>query len=606
MPYQSRLLTFLSERSLKLRDQAQRRLRQMKLATAWSAQILLYPAYAAFQSTRVVSRQVGQAARRVFPRLQAAAQGVKQSVDPSPSSPPPQAPPASDSPIRQTLRSLDLLALPLPVASAGLALSPHSTAIAEVEAPQDAVAAPSSATSSIEAGQPQAPQHQPLPQVRGIACLVDSQRLVLVDQHNAIHDVLTPAQAAYLQRRLVLALAQFWRVHKQLQLSHRAVTPLPLPRDRKTMLPPVQAWHRLMAWMQTGPVALSVNLFQETKLPKHLLRLPSREFNHSARGQSSEQPAFPLPPRAPAPSAPAPAASRSWWLQLVPRWLQTGDRNAPSTPNWFDPDHQGDEDGWQSANQAVAARETQRPPVRPSLPIPAQQRWAGLKFWGRPDDSSPDDGLSPAGVDNTGDISTGDISDRSGNGQIEVLPKSEDGAIDLISAQPPYRPPLTLLDELEQYLQGFVGSLAGGLTGAEATGSELAKTTLNQSQLSPDQLEPLQLDQAQLQRLWADQSKVGDMAREHSLGLGDRRTAGRSASPSPLTADSASGVSGKETGPLATGSSQDLQTTWIETQATHLGYDRHPLAQILNWIDRGIVRIEAWLIKALQWFNKPS
>lgn len=378
-PYQSRLLTFVSERSLKLRDQAQRRLRQAQLAALWGTQIVLYPFYAAFQSTRVISRQVGQTARRAFPRLRAAATGVRQSgtLDSVPAF----QTPASDSPIRRTLRSLDLFALPLPItsdeaASASNRLSNGLFATADGP-PQNP--------------EPQGPVAQP-PQICGIACLVTSQRLVLVDQYSAVHDVLTSAQEQYLRRRLILELAKFWYAHKQFQLAHQSPTPLPLPSDRNTMMPPVRAWRRLMAWMQTSPVAVSANLFQEARLPDSLLH------SRLAVDHSSTVPTYPFPLidgalSNIAPAAPALPKPPTWWSRLLPSWLQSSaqelgrrgyaaaeNNSDPSAiPNqWFDPDHQGDEKGWENANQIVQRRQTNRPAIRPSLPMPPQDQWAAL------------------------------------------------------------------------------------------------------------------------------------------------------------------------------------------------------------------------------------
>ncbi|MGB3615895.1 MAG: hypothetical protein WBA10_19020 [Elainellaceae cyanobacterium] len=510
-PYQSRLLTFVSERSLKLRDQAQRRLRQVQLAALWGTQVVLYPFYAAFQSTRVISRQVGQTARRAFPRLRAAANGVQQSGLPDPSLA--LQTPASDSPIRRTLRSLDLFSLPLPITPAESALAP-----AESSALTD------SPSENLALQTPAAPS--PSPQIRGIACLLTSQHLVLVDQYSAIHDVLTPTQEQYLRRRLILELAKFWRAHQQVPLAHQSPTPRPLPSDRDTMLPPVRAWWRLMAWMQTSPVAVSANLFQEARLPDSVLH--SRLEVASA----SAVPTYPFPLIEATPPPPALAQlTQPWWSRLLPPWLQGNGRelgigkyrpdagegqatDAPTsqmTPPWFDPDHQGDKKGWENANQIVQRHQAARPPVRPSLPTPPKEQWA-----------------------------------------------------DLYQADP------TLLDEIENYLLGPYG--VEGLSSS------------------------------------TDLLQAGDMAIGHSLsaegispaGAGDGLSSAlRTGGPILTKTD-------RLAAPLSTAASTTgITSTWLEIQATSLGYERHPLEHILAWVDQGLAWTEAWLMKLLQLLN-PS
>ncbi|NJO53285.1 MAG: hypothetical protein HC840_32130 [Leptolyngbyaceae cyanobacterium RM2_2_4] len=50
--------------------------------------------------------------------------------------------------------------------------------------------------------------------------------------------------------------------------------------------------------------------------------------------------------------------------------------------------------------------------------------------------------------------------------------------------------------------------------------------------------------------------------------------------------------------------SSNLQTPWIETEATLVGYVKHPLEQILEWLDSGMVWIEEILAKAWNWLRR--
>ncbi|MEO0406878.1 MAG: hypothetical protein AAF289_05960 [Cyanobacteria bacterium P01_A01_bin.135] len=566
--YKSRLLTFLSERSLKLKDQAQRRLRQAQLAALWSAQVVLYPFYAAFQSTRIIGRQLGRSAQRAFPRL------AGRAGNPAASRPvaAPQTPPASDSPIRRTLRSLELFALPLPVAAIGSTPKPvplirqSSGVLAQAKpnalpadsavAPNTLGAAPDTPKAIAKKTASSTPASQSPAQVRGIACLLSGQRLVLIDQGNSIHDVLTPAQADYLQQRLVLELAKFWQAHKQRQMAQRSVTPLPLPRDRRNMLPAVRLWQRTMAWMQTSPVALSIDLFQESRLPERLLHsLPDPQPRASSPLPPASQP---LPTQALSPKVPVPVASQSWWVRLLPGWLRpnpatdTGSAEDP-TPAWIDPDHQGDDQGWYSANQLAQTRQTQLPPARPSLPAPQRQWWFGLWPWGAADDPSPPESatLVPRESDS-----------------LEAKSPEEANLIEA-GSPPAYSASASLLDDIEQYLRH--------LQRAGLSDPSLSKEPTSQT--------------------------LGDLASGHSLGLGDR-------SVGALYSDSYQEMPDHPSvdaaiAPAGSASANNLQTTWIEAQVTPLGYERHPLETILGWVDQGLSWIETRLIKFLKWVTPP-
>ncbi|NJK52886.1 MAG: hypothetical protein HC936_08765 [Leptolyngbyaceae cyanobacterium SU_3_3] len=70
-------------------------MRHTKVATIWSAQILLYPVYALFQSTRMIGRQISQTIQRSFHQLTQATDDDR----PSPSL-------TIDTPIQQVLAAL--------------------------------------------------------------------------------------------------------------------------------------------------------------------------------------------------------------------------------------------------------------------------------------------------------------------------------------------------------------------------------------------------------------------------------------------------------------------------------------------------------------------
>jgi hypothetical protein len=242
--YQSKLFSFFSHQSLRLKDKTSQVWRQVKLAAVWGTQIALYPIYAVFQTGRLLGRQMGQAARQVFPRLQTARQQV---LHPSEA-----LELAVDAPIRNVLGmvlAMEALEgrLPKPLMLANSPLNPPK--LGDFEALEASV------------------------QVRGVAVWLATRSLVLVTAENEILDVLTDSQQLQLQQQMVGEMANFWRQRKSQGLGaglaievNSINTFLPLPKEKAHLLPPVRAFRRLMAWVQLSPVAIAANLFQESRL----------------------------------------------------------------------------------------------------------------------------------------------------------------------------------------------------------------------------------------------------------------------------------------------------------------------------------------------------
>jgi len=216
--YQSRLFSFFSQQSLRLKDRTSQAWRQVKLAAVWGTQIALYPIYALFQTGRLLDRQMGQAARQVFPRLRAVQQ--------------------------QVLKPSELnLAEPLTLRSD----TPIQNLLAESRGEDLAI--------------------------QGFASLLPSRALVLVTVENETLDRLTEEQQRQLRQQMIWEIASYWHQRKiqpspekQAQLQGWTNTFLPLPKERTHLLPPIRSFRRLMTWIQLSPVAIAINLFQESRL----------------------------------------------------------------------------------------------------------------------------------------------------------------------------------------------------------------------------------------------------------------------------------------------------------------------------------------------------
>ncbi|MGI0493269.1 hypothetical protein ACN4EG_15910 [Alkalinema pantanalense CENA528] len=216
-PYQSQFLNFFSRQTQKLKDRAGVLWRNFKLAAIWGAQLSLYPIYAVFQAFRLVGKQLNAGVRQAALWLTA---GVEPSEEPV----------ATDAAIQTVLSALTQNTIaPAPVGQ----VDPLLVLLTEGT------------------------------KIRGVASLVSTQRMVLVAQDNQILDVLTQSQQHQLKRRIIFELALYYRYWRRHQLKTGSAL---VVRDRSSLALPLRLFWQLMAWIQSSPIAVSTNLFQEAKL----------------------------------------------------------------------------------------------------------------------------------------------------------------------------------------------------------------------------------------------------------------------------------------------------------------------------------------------------
>jgi hypothetical protein len=237
--FQSHLFSFVARQTQKLVDKTTAVLRHTKVALIWTTQILLYPVYALFQSTRLIGQQIGQTVQQSFLQL---TQTTETELEL-----------AADTPIQRVLNALQ---------SSEVDEKPETEAI-QTNFFQRAIARfnPSSLLAKRAEGNPLS-LSSPLP-IQGIASLIPTGKLVLVTTDNQIMDILTIEQQEHLRQRIIWEMAIYWRYCRQRHLNSTASLAI---ADRPNSLPLVRVFHQLMGWVQRSPVALSTNLFQESAL----------------------------------------------------------------------------------------------------------------------------------------------------------------------------------------------------------------------------------------------------------------------------------------------------------------------------------------------------
>ncbi len=270
-PYQSRLLNFISKQSRQVADNCDRTWRQIKQTTLSATQILLYPAYLLVQSSRMLSRQLRESSQKVdLPELQEFA-----GENPDLSENWYLRENSAESSIAQILHLAENLLKSSQTAT---------TAACFPQLIQENTAATSKAASDLHPAinlslqvakhQTTSAQKYPLsktkltspPKVQGIASFIPARTLVLVGGENRILDILTPQQQELLENRIT------WEV-ANCEPQRREITQKELKFNlglesaaKKAQLPPVRRFWELMAWLQTSPVALKRNQFGESIL----------------------------------------------------------------------------------------------------------------------------------------------------------------------------------------------------------------------------------------------------------------------------------------------------------------------------------------------------
>ena len=523
--YQSRFLSFFSQQSLRLQDQSGQFWRQAKLAAVWGVQIFLYPLYAAFQTSRLATKQLKHSVKQALPQVRAAMKRSTQATEETPL-------PSTDTPIRKTLEQVQAFEISLPANQISL-LPALSNPVALLETKQQGEkhrGAGRRGKKKHRAREQHASApitHPPSPslKVRGVATLLNSRQLVLVTIDNHLLDILTADQQTQLQRRMVWELADLHRERRLRGQEHLPAQPLwvssflPLPRERTYAIPPVRWFYQLMAWEQRGAIAAATNLFQESQLQEsQLARLPAR-------------------PQAVLPGADRPLRSAQLNWSSLGEWSQAfvgNQQNLPGNPLL----------SWLQTRVATLMQ-------LPEQIIQALTQETAIVPYNTP--ASTPDRTPQFSVDGTQPWLTME----------SLFSRSAD--------QAPSEP------------HGASWELFDTAAIEAATKARLAKLQQAEAEANQNQL------------VWAKSTEVTQW-----------QQAERSVVPSTATASALMVAPLSET-QLSTSTEPEaaieFNSTWIEAQVTTVGYVKHPLEQLLEWLDRGMFWVEEKLATVWNWLR---
>jgi hypothetical protein len=542
--YQSRLFSFVNRHYRRLTDRGDRAIRHAQVATIWGVQVLLYPVYLLVQSAQLAGKRLQQAVQRLTgPQL-------------------PILPPA-DAPIQRVLELAQSYSAP---AEEPPRPRPLSFLLGGKKSKQE---------QSVVSDSPDSPP------ITGIATLPETRNLVLVNHENEILDVLTSEQQQELDQHISFEVAHYWHQRHQLEeIQGSSNIVLAPPEESANLFLPVRFFRRLMSWVQTGPIATVVNLFQEDKQlvewedKRQQLKLRSQELK--LRQQELElKKAHSLTPATPEETGTEESAFISSIDRAIAK-LESGNLESVSrvTESVV---HRSQEFLQQLKNrlspqsiQSESTADELENPRRDDLKIQNLLQAAVDHFLGAlpPNPLSwketPAMGISEQEEDPW--LTSNDLfGDATPSGKIERNSS----------------PPLSPLGGKKKVTAS--GSLPPAKHARVENGNGIEKFI--KRHLKPKQ---------ELVRRPKPQSDLAVRRKPTTAVTQSRKTSSEIAAAKSET---------KKARSLNTPTTGNSTTEWVETNAKPVGYVKHPLEQILDWLDRGMLWLEDLILRVWNWFE---
>ncbi|MGK7913814.1 MAG: hypothetical protein AB4050_20375 [Synechococcus sp.] len=578
-PYRSRLFQSVHHHSVKTARRAQRAWREIKTIASLGVQAVAYSFQHLWQIVQASHLQMSAASQQV--RLGSASE----SGDYAPSST--QAASKAVARVLSLARSLPLLGAPeasKPLQAPTLLSAPQPQQLGDRSAIQQ-VAQTSPITSSRKTSV--APT---LVGIRAIASQLDERHVVLVTRHNELLDCLTADQQTVLLQRIDTELALLAAAPQPVQIVHQpstwqeSISRLVLPAQRLRQLPaaterllqsPIEHWQRLSqsTSLRAASTHRLVEPLQElvTRIPpkqtsqiaSQLALPPARQLVHMTAqltelipkrfqpSQSLQPPKqFQLPKQLQLPKSLLPSQLRRAEL-LPPPATPLRSAAAPATVlAWKQHLQQQFQSLWHRAIQSnvrtIPIHSAKADTFLESLPI-ARSAWATRQ-------------LKPF---------------RRSAGQWPDLNA-------LKSVEAPLLPPSPPQPLLTPATIGFLRPEARGYV-------VLSRTPHNSLVKSPSLENASEADCSETAGLNAISSSAKSVAASRS-----RSTATQARSPKQRQKQSS----------LKTRSNQPqaVSNTYIDVEATDLGYDTSVMSRSVHWLDRGVYAIEESALKAWQWW----
>jgi hypothetical protein len=554
-PYKSRLFNFLNRQSIRWQDRVGQAWRNAKVAAVWGVQVLLYPIYLLVQTARFGGYQLQQAIGRTWQQL------LPSRSSPSPL---PEIPPPVDTPIQRVLNALNTSdighKLPIPC--------------------------------------PTPPEFQLSRQVIvGLASLLTNRSLVLVTTENQILDVLTPDEEQKLRQRLIWEIAVYWHHWRCWQEAHRQFSGRVPLREQSHLLPPIRWFWGVMAWMQTSPVAIAIDLFGESALVANI----TAELTTTA-----------LTP-----------TSTTYSLELFEEQLAFLDRQiAQWEANLVLP---GTQEGWQRAKEFLHQLREKIPggmffhdsAASPQTPETDDMKiksliWAAIDYFfgrkrhkktlsGTPVPNFPD--RVPPATRNIYDSLPPDLRFDEEDPWLsweELFPDPPTAPTS--TSQPKQSPAASPKKNRSVVAVPSRTELAGKPSPVELSGRSPLIELPGETQIQPAL--PGKSSIPFWQAIGRTIKSFLGLPIKDAKTLTTRQRGSKSIAKTAKITPLATNATGKLAQSAASDTAIEHTPDWVETQATPVGYIKHPLERILGWLDRAMLWLEETAIKIWQWVQQ--
>jgi hypothetical protein len=591
--YQSRLFNFLNKQSQRLTDKYDRTIRHLKVATVWGAQILLYPIYMIVQAGLSAGRQLAQSAEAGWPQIKALTNANSDSEETLPT---------VDTAIERVLAEINRL--PLLEAQNQEAASELATGIVALTVSSISSTAAQQEASSTDLNT----TTQASSWIQGVATILETRALALVTIENQILDILTPQQQKKLSSKISWEIAdqrRKWRLAEASARRFKGHHKLSALEENPRIFPPVKLFWQLMAWVQTSPVAIAANLFQESTLVVTTneqqrqieLRLPQRQEEKLLQAPQSalffldrtvaEIELHQLIPGTEIVIALSERTTRSLKLnsQKLLQKLQISFVKPDTATDISQPSPSGIQSLIYAAVDYFFGRNTTKlPGTNPEQPtilvnkhqhLPSAQELASLEF-------------SPTEADPW--LTWGDLYDTPTPNQLPttasttIRGKSSQQLPEALNSRIPLEPGNSILSKIKRYL------------GFQQPSGKLSVPTRREETEAISAPAPLVAQPS---------SKLRTPTRQKSDRLSQPVTAPNTVKTRRKKALPAKTASSALTNPTSSTASGDLEAApdWIETPATPSGYVKHPLEQLLEWLDSAMLWLEELVTKIWRSFR---
>ncbi|MDY6803376.1 MAG: hypothetical protein SXA11_06165 [Cyanobacteriota bacterium] len=584
-PYKSKLFNFLANQYQKTADKFERALNQVKYTTATTTQIVVYPVYVAVQTIRLSVKRLQQQAEKLLPQ---ANEFVNEEIEESSEL---EGPPR-DRPVRKVLDVAAELVNEGPVAD-GSRESFRKTGDEEIPA--------KSRNKYIrarfwEVKMRRAANHRgiksnsktaPYTVIVGIACSLDNGNLVLVTTGNKVLDVLSQERQQRLNRRILLEILCYQRdrrLKEQLEQKPQDRELEPCARIAYQEAGPTQLWWQMLAWVETSPVAVKANLFEESALadirdsytpPENetasrsslVIFNPNPRFEELSQNWEEESPAPKLQPLMGLSQSSLllfldeaiAALEKGDLVQVLDIQAQSNSKTPASSPQWHSPKSEK---------------------LLPKSKVPTESIWQGfLSQYFYP--------MAPLfGLGGLVPSQEEDLEYLEELGAVKFSSKSSSAGAKATKAQ------------LGKEKQVAVATKSAPKTrkakankgqGAEYSAPARSKRTVAaKKKQAPKQPKSRRWELTETVNLWANVSLSLPVSNQPSL---------KSVSSVNLQVVSGSGDSDNNQDGL------EYKPDFLEANSVSVGYVKHPLEQLLEWLDLVMLRLEQSILQVGKWFH---